>query len=824
MKRAIYSLILLAVTAAGCTADRITEVDGGETDPGISVSCTALNADLVALQALVKAIGSGGTVTSVSGSTLVFSGGETVTVPVRDAYDFSYVNPVVGLSDGIYWTLDGKALPSGGSALRVADGLLQLKGAANLWYAYYDGEWNEVGSIASGSSIPVFKAFDSTGDAVQVTLSDGTVLNAQMYKGTEAISVSSSSVSIAKEGGVATVSVTANAAWTASCEADWLSLSPASGAASDAAPVTLTAAENTGAARKATVVFSTGELSATVTVSQAGNGGTIDTGDTEISDDNIARTEFARTVTVTYSTGGHAVVGGTTDDFTVTVSGNDVTITYKGTENILYELSGTTDDGFFKLYSAKKQAIRLAGVSITNKNGAAINNQSKKRTFVVVEGTNTLSDGTSYTETPENEDEKAAFFSEGQLIFSGGGSLTVTARGKAGITSDDYVRFMSSPTVKVSSSVGHGIRGKDYILVSNGTVEATVSAAMKKGFSSDSLVRFDGGVTTISVSGGSAYDSEDGDYSGSAGIKADQLFEMTGGTVTITNTGQGGKGIKVGGSPDVTVTSSNYNAYAIGKSYISGGRLTIKTTGGRYTQGDISPKGIKVGWAIKSGHAYSYYSGDLEIRGGVVSVTAESAEAIECKRHLTVKGGEVYAYSKSDDAINAAGDFTVEDGFLCGISSGNDGLDANGNFYLKGGVVYAVGAGTPEMGIDANSEGGFKAYLTGGTLFAIGGLEKGASLSQACYSASSWSKNTWYGLTVGSSSYAFRTPSSGGTGIVVSGASTPTLLSGVTVSGGTTLFDGNGYVGGFTGGTSVSLGNYTAGSGGGPGGGGHGRS
>ena len=308
-----------------------------------------------------------------------------------------------------------------------------------------------------------------------------------------------------------------------------------------------------------------------------------------------------------------------------------------------------------------------------------------------------------------------------------------------------------------------------------------------------------------------------------AGIKADQLFEMTGGTVTITNTGLGGKGIKGGGSPDVTVNDSNYNAYAIGKSYISGGRLTIKTTGGRYTQGDISPKGIKVGWAIKSGHAYSYYSGDLEIRGGVVSVTAESAEAIECKRHLTVKGGEVYAYSKSDDAINAAGDFTVEDGFLCGISSGNDGLDANGNFYIKGGVVYAVGKSTPEMAIDANTEGNFKLYLTGGTLFAIGGLEKGASLSQACYSASSWSKNTWYGLTVGSSSYAFRTPSSGGTGIVVSGASTPTLLSGVTVSGGTPLFDGNGYVGGFTGGTSVSLGNYSAGSGGGPGGGGHGR-
>ena len=540
MKRAFYLLIPLAVTVAGCSADRISQVDGGETASGISLSCSALNADIVALQALVKAIGSGGTVTSVSGSTLVFSGGETVTVTVRDAYDFSYVNPAVGLSDGQYWTLDGKALASGGASLRVTDALLQMKGEANRWYAYYDGAWNEVGSIASGASVPVFKAFDATQDAVQVTLSDGTVLNARMYKGTESLTVSSASVSIAKEGGNASVSVTANTAWTAVCEADWLRVSPASGAASGAAvAVTLTAAENTGSARKAAVTFSTGELSATVTVSQAGNGGTIDTGDTEISDDNIANTEFARTVTVAYSTSGDAVVGGVSDDFTVAVSGNGVTITNNGTENVIYELSGTTTDGFFKLYSAKKQAIKLAGVSITNPRGAAINNQSKKRTFVVVEGVNTLADGTSYTSTPANEDEKAAFFSEGQLIFSGSGSLTVTARGKAGITSDDYVRFMSAPTVKVSSSAGHAVRGKDYILVSNGTVEASVSADMKKGFSSDSLVRIDGGVTTITVSGGSAYDSEDKDYSGSAGIKADRLFEMTGGTVTITNSGTG---------------------------------------------------------------------------------------------------------------------------------------------------------------------------------------------------------------------------------------------------------------------------------------------
>ena len=80
-------------------------------------------------------------------------------------------------------------------------------------------------------------------------------------------------------------------------------------------------------------------------------------------------------------------------------------------------------------------------------------------------------------------------------------------------------------------------------------------------------------------------------------------------------------------------------------------------------------------------------------------------------------------------------------------------------------------------------------------------------------------------LTVGSTVYAFKTPSSGGTPLVVSGASTPTLSSGVTVSGGTSYFEGLLYQdASISGGSSVSLSSYTGGNGGGggPGGGGHG--
>ena len=542
----------------------------------------------------------------------------------------------------------------------------------------------------------------------------------------------------------------------------------------------------------------------------------IDPIETNDSDDDITNTTFAQTVSVAFSTDGNATVEGTTDDFSVTVNGNDVTIVYTGEEYVMYELSGTTTDGFFKLYSAKKQGITLNNVNITNLNGAAINVQGPtatpnkgKRTFVVLNGRNGLADGASYTDTPSTEDEKGAMFGEGQFIFSGDGNINVVAQGKSGIVSDDYLHFMQSGTVAVSSSAGHGIRGKDYILVTSGTIEVSTSADMKKGFSSDGYVTFDGGLTTINVSGGTAYDSEDGEYTGSAGIKADGYFKMNGGYLTIINTGTGGKGISCdgngyfsGGSVEIYAHGSNYGS--------SGGGGGFPGGGGNSSTSSVSAKGIKC-------------DGNIVFSGSKVTANSTAHEAIEAKGSITITDGEVVAISHSDDAINAGSDFTISDGHVFGCSSGNDGLDANGNFYIKGGVVYAIGTSSPEVAIDANTEGGYKLYVTGGTIIAIGGLESGSSFSQSCYSASSWSQNTWYGLTVGSKTYAFMTQSSGGTPLVVSGASTPTLKSGVSYSGGTSYFENWLFEDAtISGGTEVSLSSYSGGNGGGPGGGGHG--
>ncbi|MBO4447503.1 MAG: carbohydrate-binding domain-containing protein [Bacteroidales bacterium] len=551
------------------------------------------------------------------------------------------------------------------------------------------------------------------------------------------------------------------------------------------------------------------------------------TGDTG-SEDDISNTSFTRMVTVNYSSAGASVTGySASPSISVSISGNEVTVNNTGKEIVIYKLSGTATDGYFKLYSAKKMALLIDGLSLTNPDGAAINIQSGKRCFVLLEGSNTLSDGSSATYSSGDEDMKAVFFSEGQLCFSGSGSLTVNANNKlskSGIVSDDYLRFMQSPSITVTSGVnaGHGMKANDYVRIGDGTLKITTSAVMNNGISSDDYVLVEGGVSTINVSGGVGYDTEDAEYKGSAGIKCDNYFGMTGGAVTIKNSGAGGKGVNAG--------SYDFDAenHTLSDSYISGGDLAITCTGRE--SNDVSAKGIKIGWATKSGtgeHAkVTGYAGNLTISGGSVNVSASGGEGIEAKGTLTITDGYVYGFSAYDDGINSLNDMTISGGYVCawttGTQTGADGFDANGNLYITGGVVYGVCThGSPDVAFDANTEGGKKLYLQGGTLIAVGGLESGASITGSAYSARSWSKSTWYGLWDNSSNsvIAFKTPSSGNSLVVYSSGNSVTLKSGVNYSG-TSIFGGNAYVPGtISGGNAVSLSTYTS-SGGGPGGGG----
>ena len=267
-----------------------------------------------------------------------------------------------------------------------------------------------------------------------------------------------------------------------------------------------------------------------------------------------------------------ATVSGDENNY-VTVNGADVTInTGAASDSLLLVLSGSTSDGSLLIYRERKFGIKLAGVSIHNNDGPAINNQCGKSLYVeVVSGTtNTLTDGTSYTE--QTYQQKGALFSEGQIYFSGSGTLNVVGSTQNAIACDDYI-VVDEASITATSSTGHGIKVNDGFWMNSGTLTVDVTGDGCKGISNDSITVISGGTMAITTSGDCVYDAEAADYSSAACIKSDYQFKMTGGMVTLVSSGDGGKGINC--DEDVV---------------FSGGTLTVTTTGGNE---DAKPKGVK---------------------------------------------------------------------------------------------------------------------------------------------------------------------------------------------------------------------------------------
>ena len=477
----------------------------------------------------------------------------------------------------------------------------------------------------------------------------------------------------------------------------------------------------------------------------------------------------------------------------VTVRDGHITANHGTTKQVCYVLSGSTSNGSFTVVGEKKYAVRLEGVSITNPDSAALNLLCSKRAYIVLgEGTtNTLADGT----TSQNA-HKGTLYCKGKLLMNGSGSLSVTANYNNGIHSADYIVFRTGNNVYVKSVANHGIKANDGIYINGGILNVEVSAAAAKGINCESHICVNGGRTTVITTGGGTYDSDEQEAKGAACIKADSTFTIRGGELWLKSTGSGGKGIS-------TDTESHF----------LGGCTYIITEGGQYKSysDTASPKGVKA-------------DGALDIAGGRlwVRTSGTGGEGIESKSTLSISGGETAAYT-CDDAINSKSHLTISGGYVFAQGRNNDGIDANGNLYVQGGTVYAISSGGAEVALDANTESGYKLYVQGGTIVAVGGLEQGSSLSQSCYQGS-WSAGTWYALTGGSETFCFRTPTSGGSGLVISTASTPSLTSGITVTGGTSYFGGLAVTGAsISGGSSASLSSYSGGNSGGMGGPGGGR-
>ena len=557
------------------------------------------------------------------------------------------------------------------------------------------------------------------------------------------------------------------------------------------------------------------------------------------------------------------VAGNVAKYLTVSVSGAHVDIAQSEDldQEITYTLSGSSSDGEFYLSGSYKATLELNGLTLTNKtpvkSGAAVHIQNSKRIKVkVMDGTtNTLVDCASGS-------QKGAFYVKGHPEFSKSGVLNVVGNLKHAIKSGEYIELKDA-TINVTLAAGDGINCAQYFLMESGnvninnvtddgiqcdiedtdvgstgettdhededsgniyleggTININTPGKAAKGIKSEGDLFVKAGTINITTTGHGKWDEEDVKTKAAACLGSDAKVVISGGTLTLTSTGAGGKGI-------------NCDAEFV----LSGGDVTIVTKGALYYHNGTTENTNYTGNTDNVNSDYYSSSkgvkadGAIKISGGKINVSTagKNAEGIESKTSILISNGEVVVNSY-DDGINVGGDGTdliIEGGYVYSRAMNNDGIDGNGNVYVKGGLVYAIGSRDPEVAIDANTEEGKKLYVQGGTIIAVGKLESGASITGGtAKQTTSWTAETWYALYNGGELVAaFKTPtqssSSGGPGgrpggsssqaLVVYTSSTPTLTSGVTVSGGTEYFAGAANVGGtVSGGSSVTLSTYTS--------------
>jgi hypothetical protein len=583
-------------------------------------------------------------------------------------------------------------------------------------------------------------------------------------------------------------------------------------------------------------------------------------------------------VTVAYNgTSAKVTVAGNVAQYlTPVVSGAHVSIAQSDdlAEEVTYTLSGESTDGEFYMSGSYKATVELNGLTLTNttpvKSGAAVHIQNGKRIKVkVYNGTvNTLTDAASGS-------QKGCLYIKGHAEFAQKDTLNIIGNVKHGIKTGEYFTLKNS-TINITKAVGDGINCAQYFQMTSGTItisgigddgiqcdidntttgstgETTdhededsgnvyleggditinVTADAAKAINAEGDIRATGANITATTSGGGVWDTDDKKTKSSSCLSADENMIISGGTLVLTSTGAGGKGINVDGNFTATDGSVTINTSGNAVVASSTGTLSVVTSSQQLDRYDSdyksSPKGIKVDGAI-------VISDNAVIN---VTTTGAGGEGIESKSSIVITGGQTTIYA-TDDGINASkntstggsGDLTINGGYVFSKSSGNDGIDSNGNCYIKGGLVYAIGTTSPEKSIDANTEEGKKLYITGGTIIAVGDLESGASISGGtCKSASSWTANSWHALYNGGTLVAaFKTPASssssgGGPGgwsggggsqkLIVYTSSTPTVKSGITVTDGTNYFGGMANIAGtVSGGTNVTLSNYSSSSGG----------
>lgn len=510
------------------------------------------------------------------------------------------------------------------------------------------------------------------------------------------------------------------------------------------------------------------------------------TGGSEFPDDDSVVTALVysgSSVTATNASGG--VVSNPSN---LTISGANVTITASSEISV----SGESTSG--QLAVNVDKTAEPEGKVVLNLEGLTLSNSSAAPIYVEAIGdevqisakngtTNTISDGTSHTDTYVDSDGNTntvngAIFSRDDLKLKGKGTLIVNGNTEDGIVcKNDLKIWNGNITVNAADD---GIRGNDSVRI--GDPDAADYSSLSVTVNTNNGSSGGDGIKTNSDEDGKGYVTINGGTvnidSYADGIQAEQTFTMNGGELNITtyqgsnftgsaSGGNGGWGGGMGGndgnSNKTDISAKGIKAVGVydeagttwqsgGDLIVNGGMITIDSSDDSlHCGGDMQLLGGSMTLATADDGAHSDHALTIGSTGGdydapYVNIT-KSYEGIEGV-DITQNSGTVMVTS-SDDGYNAAGGADSSgnnnsggwgqggwggpgggnssdgsqtmtfNGGYAYVNAAGDGLDSNGNIYFNGGYVFVSQTGGGNGPLDCGDSNNSITY-SGGTVIAAG--------------------------------------------------------------------------------------------------------
>lgn len=510
------------------------------------------------------------------------------------------------------------------------------------------------------------------------------------------------------------------------------------------------------------------------------------TGGSEFPDDDSVVTALVysgSSVTATNASGG--VVSNPSN---LTISGANVTITASSEISV----SGESTSG--QLAVNVDKTAEPEGKVVLNLEGLTLSNSSAAPIYVEAIGdevqisakngtTNTISDGTSHTDTYVDSDGNTntvngAIFSRDDLKLKGKGTLIVNGNTEDGIVcKNDLKIWNGNITVNAADD---GIRGNDSVRI--GDPDAADYSSLSVTVNTNNSSSGGDGIKTNSDEDGKGYVTINGGTvnidSYADGIQAEQTFTMNGGELNITtyqgsnftgsaSGGNGGWGGGMGGndgnSNKTDISAKGIKAVGVydeagttwqsgGDLIVNGGMITIDSSDDSlHCGGDMQLLGGSMTLATADDGAHSDHALTIGSTGGdydapYVNIT-KSYEGIEGV-DITQNSGTVMVTS-SDDGYNAAGGADSSgnnnsggwgqggwggpgggnssdgsqtmtfNGGYAYVNAAGDGLDSNGNIYFNGGYVFVSQTGGGNGPLDCGDSNNSITY-SGGTVIAAG--------------------------------------------------------------------------------------------------------